>query len=310
MEPPKINLSQLLTFYCVAVEHSFTAAAKKLFLTESAVSQQVRNLEKYSGVSLIYNRKKKIYLSPVGQMLMTYAEEIYGAATKADNFIKQFNQYGLRVGVSTSLLSVIVPITTLYQELNPDIKLTLKHGATREMIARLLDQEYDVAVVIRSDYQTNKLSVVEISDSQRYALVTSCSNPLNQNKAVNFSDILDQTFIIPREGSAVVEILSKRFHSEGLEPEHLTVMPIDYFECTKMLVKMGKGIALMPEYEVQEDISLGRLKRLKLENDMHFSVDALVLAANADGYKPATMFIEMVKKYFEKVCDGKDIQNQ
>ncbi len=299
MELPKINLSRLLTFYVVASERNFTTAAKKIFVSESAISQQIRNLEKTAGVSLVYIRNKRVYLTEAGQMLLKYAEDVYKAAMKAQNFLGQMENSVLRIGVSTSLLSVVVPITAQYQQLYPGIKLSIRSGATRIVISQLLDLQLDVALVIRTNYGSANLNVTEISDSQRFMLMTDWYNPIRQNDHLRLHDLLDQTFIIPREESASREILMQRFQEEGIRPLNYTTIQIGYHQCAKMLAEMGKGVALLPEYEARHEIMERRLRELRLEKEIRFAVDALVVA-NTPESKWVRTFIKMAKKAFEK----------
>ena len=75
MRLPQLNPQQIITFYFVAKEGSFSTASEKLFITQSAVTQQIKSLETRFGVKLFRMRKQKAYLTDGGERLFVYADE-------------------------------------------------------------------------------------------------------------------------------------------------------------------------------------------------------------------------------------------
>lgn len=307
MELPRINLSQLITLYLVATEESFTSAAKRLFLTESAVSQQIRSLEKSTGSRLINIKKKKVHLTETGHVLFDYAGEIYNIANKAQNFIEQTRHQGLRVGFAKSLSSIVVSAAIQFQNLYPDIKLTVRGDSSKNITSQMLELQHDVAIVIKTDYEADKFRTVKISE-EKFVLVTGWTTPLGRSEPLNLADIIDQTFIIPRASAGANELLFRRFKAEGLEPKNTMVIQMDYIQCSKMLVGMGKGVAIMPEIEARKEVEERRLRILRLVDDIKADVEALFLKGVPE-YKPAEKFVSLVGKAFEASHAGDIVSN-
>ncbi|MCX5813766.1 MAG: LysR family transcriptional regulator, partial [Proteobacteria bacterium] len=85
MKPPQINLQHIISFYYVAKEKSFSEAAEKLFVTQPAVTQQIRALEVQYGVKLVNIKKKRVFLTKAGERLFVYAEELLDHAIMTDS---------------------------------------------------------------------------------------------------------------------------------------------------------------------------------------------------------------------------------
>lgn len=298
MTIPNINLHQLITFYILVTEGSFTTAAEKLFLTEPAVSQQIRDLQISTGVKLVYVKKKRVHLTEAGQTLLGYAEVIYEQAKNADMFLQQIRLGSLRVGASISFSSIVASAAVQFQSLFPDTQLSMKSDSSYEIVGQLLDLQYDVTIVMRANYETDRLRAIRISDAEKLVLVTGWSTPICTSDSLTLADLCDYQFIIPRAGSATREVLLSRFRAEGLELRNSIVVQMDYLQYGKMLAEMGKGIALIPEVEARREVSQERLRVLRLVDDICVAVDALVIK-NTPENKLVEEFIGLVKQAFD-----------
>ena len=85
---PQVNVQQLISFYYVAHEGSYSAASEKLFITQPAVTRQIKELEAQFGVKLINIKRKRVHLTEAGRRLAQHAEQIVGQVAKAENFLK------------------------------------------------------------------------------------------------------------------------------------------------------------------------------------------------------------------------------
>ena len=298
MTLPNINLHQLITFYILATEGSFTAAAEKLFLTEPAVSQQIKHLQISMGVKLVYVKKRRVHLTQAGQTLFGYAEVIYDQAKRADMFLQQIRRGSLRVGTSISFSSIVTSAAVQFESLFPDTQLDIKSDSSYEIVGQLLDMQLDVAVVMKANYKTDGLRAIRISDAEKLVLVTGWSTPICTSDSLTLADLCDYPFLIPQKGSVTRELLLSRFRAEGLELRNPIVIQMDYLRYGKILADMGKGIAVMPEVEARSQVEQGRLRILHLANDISVAVNALVVK-NTPQNKLVEEFIGLVKQAFD-----------
>src|SRR5208283_5331750 len=117
MKLPQINVQQLISFYFVATEKSFSVASEKLFITQPAVTQQIKGLEGQFGVKLINVKRKRVHLTKAGERLVDYAEEIVNHVMMAENFLKSYRVNYLHIGAATTLTLYLTPIIDKFKEL-------------------------------------------------------------------------------------------------------------------------------------------------------------------------------------------------
>ncbi len=294
----RINLHQLIVFYFVAKEQSFTTASEKLFLTEPAVSQQVKALELSAGTKLVYTRKKSVHLTEAGQVLLRYAAEIYKQAKSADIFLEEIREHSLRVGVSVTFSGIVSSAAVQFGNRFPHTNISIQNGPSYKIASQLLDQQYDVAIVISADYQTDTLTAIRLSEGERLLLVTNRSASTGASDSLTLADLRDYKFILPPPGSAIRQILLDRFKAEGLELLNFFEADMGYPHCLRMLAEMGKGIALLPEAEARRAVSEGRMRILHLADEIYVKADALVIK-DSPKHKITDEFIGLVKQAFE-----------
>jgi DNA-binding transcriptional LysR family regulator len=111
MRAPLINPYRLITFYFVAREKSFTAAASNLCITQPAVSMQIKALEQQFGVKLIHVKKKRVHLTEEGELLLEQAAGVYHSSIAAERLLLHHGESGgLRIGVATALTLHLFPL--------------------------------------------------------------------------------------------------------------------------------------------------------------------------------------------------------
>ena len=155
-----LNLSQLQTFVTVASEGSMTAAADKLFLTQPAVSQQMKNMEDDLGVELIVRGSKQIKMTAQGEILYEHAKKILSLAQVAEVSIKSIGAQlrgELRIGTLNSIgLHLMSPVVSRLLKFNPDFKIKVDYAKGEDLITSYLRGELDVLVLpeIATNYKT------------------------------------------------------------------------------------------------------------------------------------------------------------
>lgn len=146
-----MNLQQLITFSTVISEGSMTAAAEKLYLTQPAVSQQIRNLEDEMGVNLLDRGSRHAKPTVQGQMLYDYAKRIIALTQQAQVAIQTMGEGvkgSLRIGTLNSLgLQLISPAIGGFMKHNSKISVSLIYHEGAEVYRALNAGELDVAIL-------------------------------------------------------------------------------------------------------------------------------------------------------------------
>src|SRR3990170_1024405 len=96
----KLNVNQLLIYYCVAKEKNMTSAANELSLTEPTINYHIKSLEEACRMKLINTRKKRVTLTSNGEVLYDYCKQIYNQAMATQRFVDLTSKDSINVGVS------------------------------------------------------------------------------------------------------------------------------------------------------------------------------------------------------------------
>lgn len=166
-----INLEYYKIFYYVATELSITGAAKKLCISQPAVSQAIKQLEQELGTELFTRRAKGVSLTRAGTLLYSYVGKGYETILAGEEQLaKMMNlEYGeVRIGASDMTLQFyLLPFLERFHQIYPDIKVTVTNAPTPQTIDHLYQGRIDFGVVTRpleDDEQFDVFCVRRIQD--------------------------------------------------------------------------------------------------------------------------------------------------
>lgn len=145
------NLYQLQTFVTVIGEGSMTAAADKLYLTQPAVSQQIRNLEEDLGVELLVRGVRSIKATPQGEVLFEHAKRILQLVQQAEIAIKSIGaelKGVLRIGTLNSIgIHLMSPVVSRLMRHNPELTLKIEYARGDELVRNYRKGLFDVIII-------------------------------------------------------------------------------------------------------------------------------------------------------------------
>jgi len=275
MRLPHINPQHIITFYFVAKEMSFSLASEKLFITQSAVTQQIRALELQFKVKLINVRRKRAYLTKAGVHLMGLAEQFLNQTITIEDYLKSYTLKNLHVGIAGSLTHYLTGIIEKFREIHPSVRVTVREGPSNTIAEELLDFQHDICLVGTLTQPNDRLKVFRIPLVEQMVFVTGSACPLVAAQNIEWKDLVQYPLILQSEGSLARKTALYQFTSRGLEP--IIGAETDNVECAKDLVRQGKGIALMFFPNVKEELATGTLRTLPLtDSEIRFGIDILI----------------------------------
>jgi LysR family transcriptional regulator, transcriptional activator of the cysJI operon len=293
---PNLDADNLVIFYVVATEKSLTAAAEKLFLTQPAITYRIKTLEEYTRVKLVDVKKHQVILTPSGQEVYKYAREIYQQLVSADRFIKSIRESNLRVGVASIYNNLVSPaLNAIFEEPQPEVKLTIESGNSFDMVQSVADARLDLAIVPHFNYSVNKLKSVEISQPIKLFCIAGRDQKVLK-EPLSWRDLNDYPLVSGPPTSAVRRIVMDRFKSEGIDVKPLAA-EVDNIDWCINLVEHGKGLSFAFMSEIEPQIKSGRLKLVQLTEDLYISADA-VMSQDLFMNPIINRFIAMVKEAF------------
>jgi DNA-binding transcriptional LysR family regulator len=293
---PQVNVQQLISFYFVAKEKSFSAASEKLFITQPAVTQQIKALEAQFGVKLINVEKKRAHLTKAGERLLDYAEEVINYITLAENFLKSYRLNILQIGVAITLSLYLTPVIDKFKELYPSVKVAVREGPSLKLIEDLLDFKLDICLVGTLREINKRLQVLRIPQVEQMVLVANPSYPLVKKSEVKWQDLANYPLIIQSEGSIARETILEHFRNRNLNP--LIGAEVDNVECAKELARQKKGVALMFLPNIKEEVALKKLKIIPVKDgEIRLGID---IARNQEmALSPlSNAFLSVIEKHF------------
>ncbi|HKV43187.1 MAG TPA: LysR family transcriptional regulator [bacterium] len=252
-------LAPLQTFHLVARLQSFSAAARQLGLSQPAVTQQIRRLERSLGLRLFDRVGRRIAVTDAGQTLDTYALRIVhllDAARGAMDNLAGLRTGHLEVGASrTAGAYYIAHLLDRFKQRYPGVRVSLSVGNSESILAELIDFRLHMGLVAGPCGNPQLASLPLIRD--RLLVVLPPGHRLGHRSAVSVRDLRREPMILREPGSATRRLIEHAFQSRGLEVT--PAMELESNEAIKSAVADGIGVGILVRAAVAQDLETGRL---------------------------------------------------
>ncbi|MFQ3669837.1 MAG: LysR family transcriptional regulator [Verrucomicrobiia bacterium] len=263
MDAP-LEIRQLRAFVSVARSGSFTRAAARLNLTQSAVSHALRGLQDQLGCPLLYKSGRRVHLSPQGEVLLRTAERVLAEVDGIPQQLRALERLDrgrLRVGCSAAGSQFILPpVLREFKECFPGFDLAVRPGDTPEIQAMLLAGELDLAIALRLE-EMGPLDGREIFVDELSFLV-SPMHPWAGRSRVSRKQMEGQTYIVYQRGSVTFRLVEEYFLKLGVRPGSL--IELGSMEAIKELVKLGLGIGVTASWIARAELEAGSILTVEL----------------------------------------------
>jgi len=292
-----LNLNQLKIFYACGRHHTFSDAAEEIFLTQPAVTMQIRELEGYLGIDLFHRTGKRIELTEAGRILLKYARKIFDLATAAETSIMQIKDLKtgtLLIGTNKVYIKYVMPsIVSSFQEKYPGIHVNLYGGSASEIIESLINHKIELGIVPAKPPYPPQLKVIPFTQEE-LVLGLAPNHPLNKKRSISIQDLAHEPLVIREKGSYTREIILDRYRKAKIKPRILT--EANSWDFIKEQVASGNGIAFLAEWTLKEELAAGSLKtRILTEGPFTFNVDIVCLKRRSIS-PSAQVFIDLLIK--------------
>jgi DNA-binding transcriptional LysR family regulator len=260
-----LNFNQLRIFHHAAKHLNFTAAANELFITQPAVTAQVKSLEEFCNLKLFKKRGRKIYLTDEGKALFDYADKIFKYEKEIENVIddmKELKRGVLRLGTTKTYARYFMPfLISSFREAYPHIKIHLDEGSSRDMIYSLVNVKNEVAVIAKVEDHPD-VSFIPFS-REEMVIIVSTEHPFVRKKAFTFQQLAQEPFIMKENGSGTRKLVEDLFAQDNCLPNVL--METSNTEFIKQLVMRGEGVSFLVKEAVDAEIKEGKLTTVPLK---------------------------------------------
>ena len=242
-------LKQIQYFLAVAECRHFTRAAERLFVSQSALSQQITKLENDLNIQLINRDTHPIELTPAGEDFRRGAERILADVNQLQENMKQWQEpqkHTIHIGMIMGLGGM--PLSDYLAEFNtsyPEARFTLEHHLSKELCKMLLDGQLDFAIFAApQNIDTYPYEILPIQQEPFLALLP-IDHPLAKGRCLDLVSAKDEPFIFPTPENVSYDIFCAACKAAGFKPD---VVSYCSGAANRMdLVKAGLGITLISE---------------------------------------------------------------
>jgi DNA-binding transcriptional LysR family regulator len=295
-----LDVHQFIVFYYVAREKSISLAADKLCLTQPTISYHLKALEQYVGVKLFNIKKQRVYLTRVGQELYLFTTEMWEQLDNIDKFISSLKQKPIRIGVTPFLHNQVATALSKVCKLHPEVNIEIISTITLKIIQAVADMDFDVGIVMSTDYGLNKVRPVRISDREKLVFVASPRIPIARKEKVEWVDLEHYSIICGQPGSLLHEQVAEKFRKAGILTQPCIMVNTLSLDALKIFVKEGDGIGLWHIRDVEKEVLAGELKILPLSEELTVPID-FILNQNDEFLQPIIReFLEAIKREMNK----------
>lgn len=258
---------RLQVFHAVAKHQSFTRAADALFMTQPAVTFQIKQLEEQYGTRLFERRHGGIALTPAGELALAYAEKILALSDEMETRLSEMTgemRGPLLIGASTTIAEFMLPrVLGEFNALYPQVRARLSVANSESIESRVSEHTLDVGLIEAPAKQASLVSQSCCEDELRVICAT--DYPLAGMASVSPKMLTDYEYISREPGSGTREITDAYFREHGVAPDGLkTQMELGSPEALKGVVSTGLGFAIVSRAVVEKDLRIGALAAIPL----------------------------------------------
>ncbi|WP_249029552.1 LysR family transcriptional regulator [Tannockella kyphosi] len=266
-----MTLKHLKIFIAVCQTGTLTAAGKKLFIAQPAISVAISDLESHYGVKLFDRINNRLHITEVGKQFLQYAQHIIDLHEEMEYNIMNSDGLGtLKIGSSITIANCYLPaFVQALKTKNPELLISITVQNSGIIESKIVNNELDIALIEGVVSSPFVQSTHFLEDP--LVLVVPKDHPFANKKAIQIYDLNNQNFLTREKGSAGREVLDGLVETYSLSIHFL----LESISTQAIInsIKSGLGISILPFLLVKEDIEKGELiqvaiKDVKLKRDL------------------------------------------
>jgi DNA-binding transcriptional LysR family regulator len=263
-----LEFRQIRYALSVAKERSFTKAATRLNISQSAVSEQVRLLEKEIGFPLFRRTPRGIELTERGRTFLYEAERVVGDVRSLSDTARRLRgapSDTLTLGMGSGMAQIFMP--RLFGNLNkilPGVRLEVLTAPTKAIFDDLYEERIDAGIAIESDADRVPAGLLfDRLTAAEMALIAHPKHPLARSRnPVDIGKLVTEPIVMSELTVGYGQVVLSLFRDLGIRPNILVVA--DNIETMKVIVQSGSGVAIVPRPCAANEAALGVLKVLAI----------------------------------------------
>lgn len=293
-----MTLRHFKIFIKVCDTMNMTAAAAALYISQSAVSQAIAELEKHYGARLFERLSRKLYLTREGERLLGYARHMIRIDTDIEKEMKASHDCGsIRLGASVTVSAAVLPsLVAAFKTKYPETDAEVFEDNTAQIEKRLLGDKTDVGLVEGEIISPDIICTPFMDDE--LVLICGASHRFAGRAVIAQHELENEDFIIREKGSGTRKLFEDAMTLRGLSWKE--TWTCNNADTIKAAVRAGLGVSVISKMVVAKEVASGELCAKGIEH-MPFTRQYKI-AYHKDKYITAPMrnFIEITFSAFSK----------
>lgn len=261
-----MEIRQLKAFLAIAEAKTFTAGARRVNVTQAAISMQIRQLEDEVGLPLFTRTPRRVILTEAGEHLLERARKIlreHDAAVAEIAELAGAEHGRLRIG-SASAMFATMQLPTILQNLKqrfPNAEITVSSGTSQTLVDKILHGEIDISFV--SLPVDNSHIMTELLFSDEIVAIAHPKHPLADQKFISAAALAGEPLILGEKGGNTRRLIDDFFSAANVQPN--IVMELSRQEAINQMVGNNMGIGIAGAKTVKKEITGGKLASWLIE---------------------------------------------
>lgn len=306
----RLDLYKLKLFITVAQEGSFSRAAERTYMTQSAISQHMHELEVRLGVLLFVRGHRGVTLTPEGATLHEYALRILALVAEAENAVADIDNLEtgeVRIGATPGVGVYLLPDWARdFRERYPRLSVNIQTGVTPQIVQDTLAYRLDFGL-IEGELDARayaRLRVLVLQSVEQWVAVGR-GHPWWGRASVPIQQLNGQAIITRPRNSQSRAWLEQTLNGHAINP--VIGAEFDNLESTKRYLASGEMLAILPEYVVKQEQSLGLIHavRVDLGDDRRLTRDLKLICVKGASFSPvARGFVSYLVTLYPHLADA------
>jgi DNA-binding transcriptional LysR family regulator len=255
-----MEIRQLKAFLAIAEAKTFTAGARRVNVTQAAISMQIRQLEEEVGLQLFTRTPRRVILTEAGEYLLERARKILREHDSALAEIAEVAgaEYGrLRIGTASGTFAMhqLPGILQRVKEKFPNSELTVSSGTSQRLVDKMMHGEIDIAFV--SLPVDNANITTESIFSDEIVAIGNPKHPLSKDKFISAAALAGEDLILGEQGGNTRRMIDEFFSAANVRPN--ITMELSRQEAINLMVENNLGVGMAGAKSVAREIRDGKL---------------------------------------------------
>jgi DNA-binding transcriptional LysR family regulator len=291
-----LPVERLEAFLEAARTGNVTRAASALGVSQPALTERLRSLEKDLGTDLFLRTRRGVRLSDAGRALMPHAQRALGAIEQGRRAVDQQRRGEtgrLAIGSAPAVSTYALPgALRRFQDAHPNVHLSVRTGHSEEILELVLGEEVQVGLV--REIRHADIEVTPLYEDE-LILVVERSHPFAERGRIRITELSREQLVTFDRASSYNELTQALFREAGVAPRG--VIELDNVEGAKRCVEQGLGVALLPRQAVRKELAARALRAIAIAGGRPIRRRIVAIRRRDTGEPSATVagFLDLVR---------------